>query len=179
MTEMKQQKIALDALLVGAPLLTFLMELAAIEESTITEGLLEPMREGEIALGEMLPFEKRVFAWSTARKEQASQELKRIKETLCETCGACDIVGSEFRQACTAAVKFDDETDKGIAFLHDSIRARFPDAKGAYLLRKGFMVVQSAKPEKSARSEMHVHVVSGFGFEGLLGILASGLARKS
>ncbi|HBI25492.1 MAG: hypothetical protein UT41_C0001G0390 [Candidatus Wolfebacteria bacterium GW2011_GWC2_39_22] len=172
---MSEQKIALDALLAGTPLLTFLMELAAIDDSQIADTL-EPVGEGEVVLGDMNPLEKRLVAWQFRRKEQTKRDFEALKASKCLVCAACDISNSPRPPACVDVLKFNQETDERFALIWEGLHVRFPDAKNSLGVRAGFTVVTNVKSEKSkSRGGFGITIVSGSG----LGSLFASLHRES
>ena len=144
----KDSKMGIEELLVGTPLLTFLQELAAIKDEEIVDDL-PPIKEGEVVLGEMTPFEKRLNHWFDQRAGEIVAWGEEMQKSTCVTCKVCGTVDAE-TAPCADMFKLGDYVSERFhSFMAESVSERFPRARGGIALRHGFKIVTNVreKPE--------------------------------
>lgn len=150
------KEMGIEELLAGTPLLGFLQELAAINAEDIVDDL-HPIKAGEIVLGEMTPFEKRLNLWHDRRCAEIKVRYRELQNS-CVTCTAC-ATSIERPAACDALHAFSHDTQARFAFMWDSLRGRFPDAMSLGL-RRGFRVVTNVRNGHSSTGVHAVGVIS-------------------
>jgi len=142
--------MSIEELLVGTPLLMFLQELAAIKDEEIVDDL-PPIKEGEIPLGDMTPFEKRLNLWVDRRAEK-------------EDSIRAEALSGDGGTMCLSAYEFGAETSRRFALLGESVPVRYPQIKTTNCaLRQGFKIVTNVRAENPLATEFDIaHVLAIF-----------------
>ena len=150
--------MGIEELLAGTPLLTFLQEMVAIKDEEIVDNL-PPIKEGEVVLGDMTPFEKRINLWVDRRTEK---EASIRAEALSKNCEATILSAHEFIAG----------TRRRFVLLWESVAVRYPQVKttpGA--LRQGFKIVTNVHVP---HQEVNVAVIGDLSsFLGALGAVSA------
>lgn len=137
-----------EELVKGTPLANFLQALVEIKDGDIVDDL-APIKAGEVDLGEMTPFEKRVNFLTDQQREKAKAYYAELKETACPTCKSCGSsrTGSD-NAPCVPLYRSIKEADERFEEIWKSIKARFPQVTNIGI-RRGFRVVTNVHNEPS------------------------------
>ncbi|OGM93998.1 hypothetical protein A2524_01750 [Candidatus Wolfebacteria bacterium RIFOXYD12_FULL_48_21] len=143
-----KKSVSIEELLVGMSLLTFFQELVAIKDEELVDKL-PPIKEGEIPLGDMTPFDKRLSHWFDLKASEIVAWGEEMQESICVTCKVCGTADAEMAPCADMFKLGDYVSERFHSFISESVSERFPRAKGDIALRQGFKIVTNVreKPE--------------------------------
>src|SRR3989339_1261418 len=140
--------VGIEELLAGMTLLTFFQELAAIKDEELVDQLV-PIKEGEVVLGEMTPFEKRLNRWFDQRAGEIVAWGKEMQKSTCVPRKVCGTADAE-TAPCADMFKLGDYVSERFhSFMGESVSERFPCARGGIALRQGFKIVTNVREKPS------------------------------